>query len=311
MQAAVLELLPCTAQGLYVDGTFGGGGHTRALLDRDPTARVIALDADPEAAQRAEALQADYGARLRFEPLNFKDLHRVVPQGWDGALFDLGMSSFQLDTAQRGFSFRLDGPLDMRLNNSSGVPVSHLLEHADPQDIAKAIRDYGQEPRWKRVVQAILRARGTGLLAHSLSFAGLIKDTLGQHPADKIHPATLTFQGLRIWVNGELDALQAVLPKAFEGLKVGGVLVVISFHSGEDRLVKQFFRQLAGKPASRMDSTPQQYRVAYASELTPKALVPSAEERQLNPRSRSAKLRALQKTHPGPVALGHNASGRR
>lgn len=290
--------------GSFLDCTFGGGGHTQALLQLSPQNHVVALDTDPQAHLRSLALQAVYGDRLVLKDLNFRHLSHLPDKDFEGILFDLGTSSFQLDEPQRGFSFNKEALPDMRLNPRVGISASEFLESAKEADLVEAIRDFGEEKNWKRVVHAILAARGKGILQNTLQLAKLIQDAIRQPKPIKIHPATKSFQGIRIAVNQELEALQEALPLAFEKLKIGGVLVVISFHSLEDRIVKQFFKKMAGLSENRFDARPQDLRTSYATLLTKKALQASAEEQHKNPRSRSAKLRALRKLKhltPSPI----------
>lgn len=293
-----IELIAPRAGSRILDATFGGGGHTRALLSAAPDVHVIALDRDPAAQLRATALADEFADKFMLLDRDFGDLADLDLGGpLDGALFDLGVSSFQLDDAQRGFSFRHDAPVDMRMDPRHGIAAAQWLETASEDMLWRAIRDFGEETHWRRVTRAIIAARGTGALARTTSLAELIANAIPPKSrfGSRIHPATRAFQGIRIAVNDEIGAIERALPVAFDRLKPGGVLAVISFHSLEDRPVKQLFRRLCGRPEGRQDNRPADLRTVLAEELTRKPLIPSAAEIAANPRSRSSKLRAVRK----------------
>jgi 16S rRNA (cytosine1402-N4)-methyltransferase len=273
LPAEVLAGLMPQAGMLFVDGTLGGAGHTRLLLEAG--ARVIGIDQDPFALERANEAGL---VGLETRQGNFRDLVALVPEAVDGVLLDLGVSSFQLDDAVRGFSFHTDAPLDMRMSQSgeSAADVVNTLEY---EELAQIIFDYGEERHSRRIARAIVAEREKTEFSSTVQLASVIKRAYpGQH-ARGIHPARRTFQALRIYVNDELAALEAGLKGAKQILQTGGRLAVISFHSLEDRLVKRFMR----------------------SELEPlfkKPLEASEAELLENPRSRSAKLRIGTKAVP-------------
>lgn len=290
-----LRLLDPQDGGLYLDCTFGGGGHARMILDAADVT-VVALDQDPQAVERAAAFEAEYGERFRFRRMNFVDLENLEEGPFDGILFDFGVSSFQLDQLDRGFSFRGEAPLDMRMNPETGISASDWLSTASRHELVVAIKVYGEEKNWRRIVDAILEARALSPLLTTKVLADLILSCTPARLrfASKIHPATKTFQGIRIAVNQELDVIERGLPAAFERLKPNGRLCVISFHSLEDRIAKRLFRRLAGRPEPG-DHRPQDMREIKADLLTRRPEMASDTEIAANSRSRSAKLRALRK----------------
>ena len=284
--------------GVFADLTFGGGGHSRAILEANSETQLLSFDCDPDAVERSMVFKKDFSDRFQFHDGSFRELDQVSSANeFDGILMDLGISSFQLMEPEKGFSFRLDAPIDMRLDPRRGMSAAEFLETASEESLVRAIREYGEERRWRRVVQAIISARGTGALARTMSAAEVVSGAVGgRHARQRIHPATKTFQGIRIAINGELEALAVTLPQAFSVLKNGGVLAVISFHSLEDRIVKRFMRKMAGRPEHKNDSRSMHDRTSHGKLVTTKAIIPSREEVESNPRSRSARLRIFRKS---------------
>ena len=282
---------------LFVDGTFGRGGHTRKILAALPEhAQLIAVDRDPEAAAVAEALCLK-DSRINFFRRNFSELRTILEeQGLlgqvDGLLLDLGVSSPQLDDAARGFSFRNDGPLDMRMDPHSGESAAQWLSHVDETELANIIYKFGDERLSRRIARRIVEARNNGPLDTTAQLASLVATVVKRN--DGKHPATRTFQAIRIAVNGELDALDTVLQDAWDLLSDDGRLVVVSFHSLEDRLVKQFFRGDDGLKLPRrlpMPSGVEQNKWRASR----KAVKASDAELAANPRARSAVMRIAEK----------------
>jgi 16S rRNA (cytosine1402-N4)-methyltransferase len=294
-----VEALLSAADGVYVDGTFGRGGHSqRILLGLNEQGRLLAFDKDPAAVQVArERFAAD--SRFEIVQRSFADLHEVVEQRGlagkvSGVLLDLGVSSPQLDDAQRGFSFVNDGPLDMRMNPQEGISAAQWIAEAQEQEIADVIYRYGEERFSRRMAKAIVARRQMAPITGTLELAEIIKQANPAWEKHK-HPATRAFQAIRIHVNRELDDLQSVLAQALDLLQPGGRLVVISFHSLEDRIVKQFINEQA-----RGDDYPAGVPIQFA-DLNPrlrklgKAVKADAREVAANPRSRSAIMRVAEK----------------
>lgn len=232
--------------GVYIDGTFGGGGHTTELLTRlDGVATVYAIDADPAAMERADRLRSTpIGGGLIPVHSNFRELARIASDleipPVDGILLDLGLSSYQLDQAERGFAFRFDGPLDMRFNPGAGESAADIVNHAPQDELASIIWRYGEEKQSRQIARAIVERRKQAPFTSTADLAAVIERAVGGRRGKSIHPATKSFQALRIAVNDELSALESVLDAAVRVLAPDGRLVVISFHSLEDRIVKQF-----------------------------------------------------------------------
>jgi len=276
-----------------VDGTFGAGGYTRAILKTG--ARVVAFDRDPSVAAFAADLPAD---RFRLVEGRFSEMDAVLGEGSvDGVALDLGVSSMQLDQAERGFSFMQDGPLDMRMGGE-GPTAADIVNTADPAELARIIFVYGEERESRRIARAIARRRAEQPFSRTLELAEFVEQALGGRRGAKIHPATRTFQGLRIAVNEELSELEAGLAAAERALKAGGRLCVVTFHSLEDRIVKSFLSVRAGRtPAGSRHAPP----VAKGPEPSFQLLFNGARgaseaETRANPRARSAKLRAAVRT---------------
>lgn len=277
-----LELLAVRPGGSYADGTVGLGGHAAAVLRRSaPDGRLLAVDRDREALELSRERLAEFGSRVRLEHADWKDLPALFgeerPQG---VLLDLGVSSLQLDTPERGFSFRADGPLDMRMDRTGGPTAADVVNRMPEAELADVLYQLGEEHASRRIARAIVRARQRVHLRTTGELADLVRGAAGRPRGRGLDPATLTFQALRIYVNRELEGLRPALEAIADRLAPGGRLAVIAFHSLEDREVKNAFRDLA-----RGD-----YRL-----LTRKPLRPSDEEVARNPRARSARLRGLER----------------
>lgn len=279
----------------YLDCTFGGGGHTRAILE-SANCRLTAIDRDPAAISRAEEVKKEFPDRFKFVSANFSEICNLQTDGgYAGIFFDFGVSSFQLDQSERGFSFMRDGALDMRMNPSAGYTALELIESLSEYELGKILREYGEEPRFMKIARAVKAAADARAISTTRELAEVVAKAAPASPREKIHPATRTFQALRIAVNDELGEIERALPAAFELLAKGGVLAAISFHSLEDRIVKKFFKKVAGLPQDRFDHSFVQDRVKLATLITRKPILPSDAEISENPRSRSAKLRAVKK----------------
>ncbi len=288
----MLDALAIKDGGVYVDATFGGGGYTRAILDR-AQCRVIALDRDPEAVSRAQEMQKTYGDRFQFVSGVFSDLPAILgDKKIDGIVFDFGVSSFQIDTPERGFSFRFDGPLDMRMSGQ-GESAADIVNTYEQDDLANLIYEYGEEHKSRRIAKAIVELRQTKPIETTLDLANLIKSKLGGRP-DAQHPATLTFQALRIKVNNELLEIEQGLAFSENYLKPEGRLVCVTFHSLEDRIVKMFLRQRSVPKGKQSRLLPGEIPPPAPTfvDLYSKGVAPSASEIKQNPRSRSSRLRA-------------------
>ena len=293
--AQVMDALRIREDGVYLDGTFGRGGHARGVLQQLGTkGRLLLMDKDPEAIAKAEA---DFGGdpRVAIRRGSFADLAawNETESGLDGVLFDLGVSSPQLDEARRGFSFRNDGPLDMRMDPDAGVSAADWLATADERAIADVLWTYGEERMSRRIARAIVAQRAVIPITRTTQLAELIAATIGRG-ADKIHPATRSFQAIRIFINRELQDIEAGLDAAHARLRVGGRLAVISFHSLEDRIAKRFINDHAKAPAgNRRLPMPQAF--VPTMRAIGSGVRAEAAETMHNPRSRSAVLRVAEK----------------
>jgi 16S rRNA (cytosine1402-N4)-methyltransferase len=293
----VLSALAPRPGSAIIDGTFGAGGYASALLEQG--AEVLAIDRDPAAIRDGQALVARWPGRLRLVEGEFAELDAIATaigmKRADGVVLDIGVSSMQLDEAERGFSFRRDGPLDMRMA-ASGPTAADVVNHAGQKDLLRIIGILGEERHAPRVARAITDRRAERPFERTLDLAAVVEKAVGRNPADRIHPATRTFQALRIFVNRELEQLAAALSAAERLLAEGGRLVVVTFHSLEDRIVKRFFQERASAPsASRHLPDIGRKAASFAFERRG-AIGPTEAEMERNPRARSAKLRYAVRT---------------
>jgi 16S rRNA (cytosine1402-N4)-methyltransferase len=276
----------------WIDGTFGRGGHARALLEQG--AVVLGLDQDGEAEGAARVLKAQWPEKFEWKQRNFKELKTCSKErGWDkveGVLLDLGVSSPQLETPERGFSFRAEGPLDMRMDRSGGQTAADLVNELSEGELRELFYEHGGEREARRVVRALAARRRVAPFRTTTDLAAVVAETLPHRRAGGVHPATKVFQALRIAVNREPEALLAALPQAVEIMEPEAVLAVISFHSGEDRVVKQFMRE-RGSEWLDTPKHPNTVRNPQHHFREIKRYLPSEEEIEKNPRSRSARLR--------------------
>ena len=284
----VLDHLAPARGGVFVDCTVGLGGHARAILEAGAS-RLIGLDRDPAALAIARETLAPFGDRVELVHSDYRRLADVLDarglDGVDGVLADLGVSSMQLDAAGRGFSFRRDEPLDMRMDTTAGPTAAQAIAAADERTLADVIYEFGEERYSRRIARAIVEQRGSAAIETTAQLAAIVRRAVPRKGFSKIDPATRTFQAIRIWVNRELEGLDAFVTDAVRRLNAGGRIVIIAFHSLEDRIVKHTLRALAagGEPGLAI--------------RTKRPLVPSEAEISDNPRARSAKLRAAERTH--------------
>ena len=288
MVAEVLEQLAPERGGIFVDCTVGFGGHTRALLETGAS-RVVAVDRDRDAIDRAAAALEPYASKVDLVHADYRQLDEVLEARditvVDGILADLGVSSMQLDEPGRGFSFRRDEPLDMRMDRTSGPTAAEVLDGADERTLADVIHEFGEERHARRIARALVEARTGRPIRTTGQLAEVVRRAVPRRGYSRIDPATRTFQAIRIWVNRELDGLDAFLTQAARRLRPEGRLAVIAFHSLEDRIVKHTFRALQAADGG-------------FTIRTKRPIVPSEAEVERNPRARSAKLRAVERRTP-------------
>ncbi len=306
----VLEALQPASGKTFIDGTFGAGGYTQALLDAG--ANVLAIDRDPNAVRDGAALVEEADGKLKLVKAEFGDIERIVAEHdlerVDGIVLDIGVSSMQLDEAERGFSFQKDGPLDMRMSQD-GVSAADVVNRAAQSDLTRIIGLLGEERKASLVSRAIVKARDDGDISTTARLVSIIEKVLPRRATDKIHPATRTFQALRIFINQELRQLVNALFAAERVLKSGGRLVVVTFHSLEDRIVKLFFNSRSGSSQGSRHM-PAVSETEPVFELQGRGLLKASDaEAQQNPRSRSAKLRWGKRTDASSMAADASIFG--
>ena len=293
----IIHALQPKSGGRYVDGTLGAGGHARGIMEASaPDGQLLGLDVDPQALAIARRILAPYENRIHLAQASYTSLsNQLSGLGWDavdGIVLDLGASSMQFDTPERGFSFMQDAPLDMRFGPHVRQSAADIVNSYSERELADLIYEFGEERESRKIARAIVKARPV----HTTRELVAAIESVSPRRGDRVHPATRTFQALRIAVNEELDSIKAVLPQAVAGLRSGGKLAVISFHSLEDRIVKEFFREqgkdLVNPPYERIYEVE---RKATLREVNRKPIQPSEDETKNNPRARSAKLRIAQK----------------
>ncbi|MGU3398224.1 16S rRNA (cytosine(1402)-N(4))-methyltransferase RsmH [Brucellaceae bacterium D45D] len=304
LMAEVIDALKPAAEMVIVDGTFGAGGYTRHILDHG--AEVIAIDRDPTAIAAGRVMEQQFAGRLALVEGRFSALDEAIAtvkgegQKVDGIVLDIGVSSMQIDEAERGFSFQKDGPLDMRMS-AQGPSAADIVNRFKMGDLARIFNFLGEERQAGRIARMIEKRREAQPFTRTLDLAQAIEALVGRHPKDRIHPATRVFQALRVYVNDELGELARALLAAERVLKPGGRLVVVTFHSLEDRMVKRFFADRAGGQAGSRHLPQTHMRHASFTPAVKGAVGPGAREEARNPRARSAKLRAGLRTENPPL----------
>lgn len=284
----IIDYLDLEPGDIIFDATLGGGGHSKEILKRIlPKGKLIAVDRDPEAVSRNHVVFEEFKDSIILRNDNFSNINRIVEEekigNLDGVVFDLGFSSFQIDDASRGFSFMENGPLDMRYDKQNGPSAEDVVNGFGKEEIENILRDYGEERHAKLVARAVVASRKKKRIKTTGELVDIVKTAIGRkYYGQKLHPACRTFQALRIFVNGEIEALEQGVNEVFSCMNTGGRICVISFHSLEDRIVKNIFRNRA--------------RSGEALLLTKKPVQPTRDEIRINPRARSAKLRVAERT---------------
>ena len=302
----VIDTLHPRDGGFYIDATFGNGGYSRAILQA-ANCHLMAIDQDPDAIERGQPLVTDFAPRFHLRQGRFSQMadwaDEFAPEGLDGIVFDLGVCSTQLDQAERGFSFQKDGPLDMRMSQS-GNDAADFINEADEKDIADVLYHYGDERASRRIAKAIIKARAEEPITRTLRLAEIIRSVLPYPKPGQSDPATRSFQALRIYINEEMREIDDALMAAQNLLRPDGILVVVTFHSLEDRHVKRFLTKAAGKTANPSRHVPELAKPeTYFALLGRKPQLPTDTEIASNPRSRSAKLRAARRLADEPTSL--------
>ncbi len=298
----IIDALQPRPSGRYVDGTVGAGGHARGILEAcAPDGRLLGLDVDPNALALARETLAPYGARVTLTQASYASLLDAMRRiGWstvDGIVLDLGVSSMQLARPERGFSFQSEAPLDMRFDPEAALTAADLVNETPERELAEILFRYGEEPKSRQIASLIVRSRPVDT---TTQLAAIV--LRAYHRRSRSHPATRTFQALRIAVNDELGTLERALPQAGEALRTGGRLAVIAFHSLEDRIVKTFIREHAGRPSRVDKSTGGSAAAPSFKEINRKVIRPGEAEVRSNPRARSARLRIIEKLQVGEQA---------
>lgn len=312
MLREVLDALQADENGVFVDGTFGAGGYSRAILQTG--ARLIGIDRDPTAVSNGRSMEQEFAGRFTLVQNRFSQLGAAIEQVLgegeqvDGIVLDIGVSSMQIDEADRGFSFQKDGPLDMRMS-VSGPSAADVVNRLKAGDLARIFNFLGEERHAGRIARMIEKRRAVEPFTRTLDLANAIETLVGRHPKDRIHPATRVFQALRVYVNEELNELADALIAAEERLRPGGRLVVVTFHSLEDRIVKRFFADRAGGSGGSRHQPEVYERRPSFTPVVKGAVGASEEEADRNPRARSAKLRAGMRTDAPSMAADYALFG--